>query len=610
MQHYTVLGEGIVYPPPEWNATRLAFHADRRVHHHVGLQTARTPHAVAVVCRGRRWTYHELDAAADDLAVRLRAAGVGPGVLVAVRLERSLELIAALLGVLKAGGAYVPLDPSYPPERLRLVLDDARPAVLIGPNLEVVPLARAQNDAAPTVPDDAAYVLYTSGSTGTPKGVIVTHRNVSNFFTAIDRVIGPEPGTWLAITSVGFDISVLELFWTLARGFVVVIDDGASVYALAAQITRHAVTHLQCTPSLASMLVRDPRAVAALGRLRRLLIGGEALSPDLAQRLTAAAPDALFNLYGPTETTIWSLAHHVTPADAERVPIGAPIANTSVHVLDPNARPVAIGTPGELYIGGEGVAAGYLNRPDLTAERFVATPHGRRYRTGDIVRSDAEGRLEFLGRIDQQVKIRGVRIELGEIEVLLRQHPAVRDAVVVVREVQPDDKRLAAYVVPSAPRAVDGAALRTWLAERVSEAMLPSAIVFLAAIPLTPNGKIDRQALPDPTFQAPQTPAAATGPATETERLIAGIWADVLGQAAVGATDRFFDLGGHSLLMVDVHGQLEAALGREIPLVDLFEYPTVRTLAAHLSGRDPAAAVPTPTTSAAGARGRLRRSAR
>jgi acyl carrier protein len=300
----------------------------------------------------------------------------------------------------------------------------------------------------------------------------------------------------------------------------------------------------------------------------------------------------------------------VTPADAERVPIGAPIANTSVHVLDPNARPVAIGTPGELYIGGEGVAAGYLNRPDLTAERFVATPHGRRYRTGDIVRSDAEGRLEFLGRIDQQVKIRGVRIELGEIEVLLRQHPAVRDAVVVVREVQPDDKRLAAYVVPSAPRAVDGAALRTWLAERVSEAMLPSAIVFLAAIPLTPNGKIDRQALPDPTFQAPQTPAAATGPATETERLIAGIWADVLGQAAVGATDRFFDLGGHSLLMVDVHGQLEAALGREIPLVDLFEYPTVRTLAAHLSGRDPAAAVPTPTTSAAGARGRLRRSAR
>jgi amino acid adenylation domain-containing protein len=596
-----------LYPPPEWNATRLAFHADRRVHHHVGLQTARTPHAIAVVCRGRRWTYQELDTAADALAVRLRAAGVGPGVLVAVRLERSLELIAALLGVLKAGGAYVPLDPSYPPERLRLVLDDARPAVTIGPNLEVVPLAAGLPDR---VPDDAAYVLYTSGSTGTPKGVVVTHRNVSNFFTAIDRVIGPEPGTWLAITSVGFDISVLELFWTLARGFVVVIDDGASVYALAEQITRHAVTHLQCTPSLASMLVRDSRAVAALGRLRRLLIGGEALSPDLARRLTVAAPDALFNLYGPTETTIWSVAHHVGPADAERIPIGRPIANTTLHVLDPDGRPVPTGTPGELCIGGEGVAAGYLNRPDLTAERFVTHALGRLYRTGDIVRYDTAGRLEFLGRIDQQVKIRGVRIELGEIEVLLRQHPAVRDAVVVVREVHPDDTRLAAYVVLSAPHAADGPTLRAWLAERVSEAMLPSAIVILASIPLTPNGKVDRQALPAPTVHAPPTPTASTAPATETERLIAGIWADALGRDAVGTTDRFFDLGGHSLLMVDVQGQLEAALGREIPLVDLFEYPTVRALAAHLSGGDATTMPHTPTTTAAGARGRLRRSAR
>lgn len=590
-----------------WNATAVPFPSDACVHEFFAQQAARTPDDVAVIFRDQQWTYRRLNAHADALAARLRAAGVRPGDLVAICIERSLALPAALLGVLKSGGAYVPLDPSYPMDRLRFMLADAQPAVVVA-SRETEPrcppfggrLLRIDDRADGTPPDDApgatsadpAYVLYTSGSTGTPKGVVVTHRNVANFFTAIDAVIGTEPGVWLAVTSVGFDISVLELLWTLARGFRVVIQEegqlasaAASIYSLAQQLKRHGVTHMQCTPSLASMLARDPQSMAGLRQLRRLMVGGEALAGDLAQRLLGGLTGELFNLYGPTETTVWSAAHHVTPHDA-KVPIGRPIANTRMYVLDDERQLVPIGTPGELYIGGEGVARGYLNRPELTAERFVPNPFSddpadRLYRTGDIVRHDAEGRLEFLGRTDQQVKIRGARIELGEIEVVLRRHPGIRDAVVTVRETRTDDKRLVAYAVANAPQTVSPAELKAWLATTLPDSMLPSAIVFLDALPMTPNGKIDRRALPEP----PTVGEVVEAPATASERRIAEIWANVLGLESVGVTERFFDLGGHSLLMVDVHGQLEDWLGTDIALVDLFRFPTVRALASHLTDR-------------------------
>jgi len=596
-----------------WNATEVPFPSGARVEDLLADPARRTPEAVALNFRDERWTYRQLNAYAEALAARLRASGVRRGELVAICLQRSLALPAAMLGVLKAGGTYIPLDPAYPPDRLRFMLADARPTVVIasretqsrcpssdGLLMLVEDLAdEPATGSAPQIEEPAtstepAYVMYTSGSTGTPKGVMVTHRNVVNFFTAMDAVIGSEPGVWLAVTSVGFDISGLELLWTLTRGFRVVIQEEgqlasatASMYSLPAQIKRHGVTHLQCTPSLAAMLARDPQSMSALGGLRRLLIGGEAFPADLAQRLLGGISGEVFNLYGPTETTIWSAAHRVSSQDSARVPIGRPIANTRLYVLDAERRPVSLGTPGELYIGGEGVAAGYLNRPELTAERFIPNPFStdpadRIYRTGDIVQHDSEGRLEFLGRVDQQVKIRGARVELGEIEVVLRRHPAIRDAVAIVREHRGGDKRLVAYTVSNQTEPIAPGDLRAWLATQLPEVMVPSTIVFLDALPMTPNGKIDRLALPEPAVEA----AAGTPPATETERRIAEIWAHVLGVEAVGVTSGFFDVGGHSLLMVDVQGQLEDALGLEIPLVDLFRFPTIRSFAAHLDDQN------------------------
>jgi amino acid adenylation domain-containing protein len=607
-------------------STALRFPSTARIESLVAQQAARTPDEVALVFRDTQWTYRQLDARADALAAKLQAAGVRPRDLVAICLERSLSLPVALLGALKAGAAYIPLDPAYPAERLRFMLADARPVAVIasresglrcppfdGPLLLTDELTDGAAPAIATAATsaDPAYVIYTSGSTGTPKGVVVTHRNVVNFFTAMDAVIGSEPGVWLAVTSVGFDISVFELLWTLARGFRVVIQEEgqlasatASTFSLPAQIERHGVTHLQCTPSLAAMLARDPQSLAALRGLRRLLVGGEALAGDLAQRLRGSISGELFNLYGPTETTIWSASHRVNAED-ERVPIGRPIANTQVYVLDDERRPVPPGTPGELYIGGEGVAAGYLNRPELTAERFVANPLSgdpadRIYRTGDIVRHDAQGRLEFLGRVDQQVKIRGARVELGEIEVVMRRHPAIRDAVAIVREQRGGDQRLIAYAVLNPAEPIAAGDLRAWVATQLPEVMVPSAVVFLDAFPMTPNGKIDRRALPEPVAGG----ATGTPPATETERRIAGIWADVLGAEAVGVTDRFFDVGGHSLLMVDVQGQLEDVLGFEVPLVDLFRFPTIRSFAAHLDARN--GSVAEGATSGGASRGLLR----
>ncbi|WP_164021911.1 non-ribosomal peptide synthetase, partial [Pyxidicoccus trucidator] len=444
----------------EWNDTAAEFPADTCIHHAFEQQVARTPDAPALGFEDSWLSYRELDARSNQLAHHLRSLGVGPEVRVGLAAERSLELVVGLFAILKAGGAYVPLDPSYPRERLEGMLEDARPAVLLAqpallarlpeaPGASVVHLAL--NDESlrglPTHPptslstsDTLAYVLFTSGSTGRPKGVQVPHRTVSNFFSGMDSfVLRPEHRVWLAVTRLSFDISVLELLWTLARGFRVVLQpETLSPSWLPQAVRLHSVTHLQCTPSLARALLLDSDSADALRSLQQMLVGGEALSAELARELRLRVPSVL-NMYGPTETTVWSSCFPVPAHPSALIPLGRPISNTSLYVLDSHLLPLPLGVAGELFIGGAGVVRGYLSRPELTAERFLpdpfsSSPGARLYRTGDKARRLADGSLEFLGRLDFQVKVRGFRIELGEIETTLELHPLVRQAVVVARE--------------------------------------------------------------------------------------------------------------------------------------------------------------------------------
>jgi amino acid adenylation domain-containing protein len=593
----------------KWNQTQMPYAEDTCIHQFFEAQVARTPDLIAVVFKEVEWTYRELNIRSDALAMSLKSAGIGPGSLVGVALHRSPELVAALLAVLKAGAAYVPLDPSYPPQRLGLMLEDARPALVIASRhtAQIIPKStcltlHVEDFDVPSVvqgvmksgasSSDPAYVIYTSGSTGKPKGVVVTHRNVANFFAAMDAIIGVEPGVWLAVTSVSFDISVFELFWTLARGFSVVMQEEGQLastsglaYSLPEQMHRHRVTHLQCTPSLASILTRDPKTLDALRPLRRLIVGGEALPLDLARKLSLAISGEMFNVYGPTETTIWSTACRIEH-NVERILIGHPIANTQLYVLDSMRQVVPIGEPGELYIGGAGVAAGYLRQPELTGERFVTNPFsndaGLLYRTGDIVRYEHDGSVEFLGRADQQIKIRGFRIELGEIELVLRKHPHIRDAVVVVRKDvnNENDKRLVGYVIADGREVITGWELREWLRGQLPETMVPSTVMLVEGFPQTPNGKVDRNALPEPeTNTDPELEPASN----DLEESIAAIWADVLDVPTVSVTRGFFDLGGHSLLMAEVHDQIQDKIGVQVPLIELFHHPTVRSFATYLT---------------------------
>ena len=549
----------------EWNHTQADYPRSRCVPDLFQEQVQRTPEAVALVCGERQLSYRQLNAQAEALAAQLRRLGVGPDKLVGVCLERSMEMVVALYAIHKAGGAYVPLDAGYPRERLAFMLEDAQAALLLTQRslLERLPEARpltfcldgppplADTPTSPAsgilTPEHLAYVIYTSGSTGKPKGVMVRHRNVVNFFTGMDRALNwgsriadcglaasappianpqsatrnPQsseaPGVWLAVTSISFDISVLELFWTLCRGFKVVVQPELTAGAetrkagtgersvqgreptLAEQLVRHGVTHLQCTPSLARLLAQEPGTLEALRGLRQFLLGGEPLPPALAAQLRGCGQ--LFNMYGPTETTVWSTVQRLAPEQA--ITIGRPIANTQIYLLDQRLEPVPTGEAGELFIGGAGVARGYLRRPELTAERFIpdpfsAEPEGRLYRTGDLARYRPEGTLEFLGRADQQVKIRGFRIELGEVEAALRQHPGINDCAVGLWEPSAQDKRLAGYYVPKDTGSIPVSELRGFLRERLPEYMLPSAFIVLEALPLTPNGKLDRKALPVP----------------------------------------------------------------------------------------------------------------
>jgi amino acid adenylation domain-containing protein len=590
----------------EWNRTEADYPRSSTIADLFAAQAARTPDAAALIAQGRTLSYRQLDESANRLAHRLQKLGVKPDTLVGVAMGRSETLVVSLLGILKAGGAYVPLDPTYPQDRLSLVIEDSQMPVLLttAASRAHLPLAAAdltildaedaelERESAEAVvssatPANIAYVIYTSGSTGKPKGVMVENRNVVNFFTGMDRAIGCEPGVWLAVTSVSFDISVLELLWTLTRGFTVVVHGNEGPATIADEIARYHVTHLQMTPSLARMLTLDSRAYAALGSLKQMLLGGEVVPAALIHHLRHVFKGDLHNMYGPTETTIWSTTCRIEDVETS-VSIGKPIANTQIYLLDPDLHPVPIGEIGELFIGGDGVARGYWRRPELTAERFLTIPglgSDRIYRTGDLARFLPDGNIDFLGRVDDQIKLRGHRIEPDEIEALLEKSPGVRQAVVVLREDREGDKRLVAYLVADA--ADSAAALRAVLDAKLPEYMVPSAFVFLDELPLTGNGKIDRKALlklPPPNLASAAASHAAE-PASEMERTVARAWQQALGIPSVGLKDNFFDLGAHSLTVAEAHAKLEEALGREIALLDLFQFTTVSALAAHLDAQ-------------------------
>jgi amino acid adenylation domain-containing protein len=600
-----------------WNATGAEFPGAGlpgagTLHGPFERQAARTPEATALWFDDASLSYRDLNAAANRVAHTLRAAGAGPGTLVAVLADRSLELVAALLGVLKSGAAYLPVDPGYPPGRIAFMLDDGAAPLLLtqaalagdlprcdaqvllldGLLLGAPPLSAAPvTDPEPLAgPDDTAYVIYTSGSTGRPKGVANTHRGIANRLDWMQRAYALAPGdVVLQKTPVSFDVSVWELFWPLREGarLAVAVPDGHRDPAyLRDLIAAEGITTAHFVPSmLAAFLAQDD--LGGCATLRTVVCSGEELPADLARRALALLPGAaLHNLYGPTEAAVDVSSWACTPAalaGLPRVPIGSPIANTKLRVLGPGMRPEPPGVPGELYIGGAGLAVGYLNRPGLTADRFVpdpfGAPGGRLYRTGDLACWRPDGTLDFLGRLDTQVKLRGQRIELGEIEAALRALTGVRDAAVAIREDRPGDKRLVAYVTGDPAELPDQQAVRAELKQTLPDYMVPPTLVALDALPLSPSGKLDRKALPAPTAGAGAAPSERVAPATATEAVLAGIWAELLEVPAVGATDDFFDLGGHSLLATQVVARLRRE-GHGVSVLDVFKYPTVRELAA------------------------------
>jgi amino acid adenylation domain-containing protein len=602
----------------EWNATAVAREGGTGLAALLEAQVARTPEVPAVVMGPARLTFRELDARANQVAHRLRRMGVGPDERVGLCVERSLELVVGLWGILKAGGAYVPLDPGYPPERLRYMLEDSGAGVvvtmgeaaggLVGPGQRLLRLdAEAESlrgEPETPVPGGAgpehlAYAIYTSGSTGRPKAVMVRQGAVANLVEALHGAVyaALEPGRRVSVNgSVSFDTSVKQLFQVL-RGHTLDVTpehvrfDGAE---LRGYLERQRVEVLDCTPSQLQLLV-ETGWLEETARPVTVLVGGEAISETLWRRLAVSRAVRAFNVYGPTECTVDATVCPITPEQVLPV-LGRPIENVRLYVLDSHGQPVGVGVAGELYIGGAGLARGYLGRPDATAERFVPDAFSgeagaRLYRTGDRARWLADGTVEFLGRVDFQVKLRGHRIELGEVEAALREQPQVREALATVREYGPGDQRLVAYVVPTntplppgegrgegaTGPGLDLSGLRAALEARLPHPMVPSAIVELPAFPLTPSGKVDRKALPLPG--AIQGTAGFLAPRTDTEQRLAELWARTLGVERVGVTDSFFELGGHSLLATQLVSRVRGTFGVELPLRAVFESPTLEALA-------------------------------
>jgi amino acid adenylation domain-containing protein len=600
----------------DWNATERSWPDRGLVHECVEAQARHTPDATAVRFLDDSVSYDELNRRANRLARRLRALGAGRDVLVGVAMERSVELVVSLLAVLKAGAAYVPLDPDYPRARLEFMLADSDVRVLLTQRrlveeidclreatAEVLCVDELGSDLADEADDDLgidvdgedlAYVIYTSGSTGRPKGVQNVHAGIRNRLLWMQDEYGLDGSDRvLQKTPISFDVSVWEFFWPLMTGATLVLArpgghrDGAY---LAELIQAEGVTTLHFVPAMLQAFLAEP--VERCTSLRRVLCSGEELPRDLQDRFLSRSRAELHNLYGPTEAAIdvTAWACRADTADGP-VPIGRPIANTEIYVLDAAGRPVPIGVPGELHIGGRNLARGYLNRPELTAEKFVDHPFrpgARLYRTGDLARFRDDGAVEFLGRLDHQIKLRGFRIELGEIEAALARHDRVREAVVATHEYAPGDHRLVAYLVATPGEPPESAELAAHVREWLPEYMVPAAFVVLPAFPLTPSGKVDRKALPAPETDRPELRTSFVAPEGQLEAALAELWREVLGVDQVGVQDNFFDLGGHSLLMAEVRTRLAAELGHSVSMVELFQYPTVRSLAEYLAGRDTA----------------------
>lgn len=571
-------------------------------------QVTEHPHACAVFLDSQSLSYLELNARANQLARYLRERGVGPDTLVAVCMERSLDAIVAVLGILKAGGAYVPLDPAYPAERISYILSDSCCRLVIANQhaaghvppgatpvllLDVPPLEMAgfsgENLSPIATPANLAYVIYTSGSTGKPKGVQVEHRNVVNFVHSMQKEPGiDEHDVVASVTTLCFDIAGLEIHLPLATGARIAIisrEEAIDGHKLRRRIEQSRVTLMQATPATWRLLLQ---AGWPGDKNLRILCGGEAFPGDLAGELLPRCK-SLWNMYGPTETTIWSAIYQVTEPQAN-IPIGMPVANTHFHVVDDNMQPVAAGHEGQLLIGGDGVARGYLNRPELTAEKFIADRFceggGRLYQTGDLARFLPDGNLAFLGRMDHQVKVRGYRIELGEIEFVLAQHPGVKQCVVVAREDSPGEKRLVAYLVSGGDEKPHARELREFIQAKLPDYMVPLAFVLLPAMPLTPNGKVDRRALPAPARQNSALLHEYVAPRTSLEKRLAEIWENTLGIAPIGIRDNIFELGLDSLVAARLFAVIEKSLGRDLPPGPLFRAPTVESLAELLERED------------------------
>ncbi len=606
----------------QYNHTARPFPLEQTLPQLFAQQVARTPDAIALLFEQHALSYQELDRRTNQLARYLQRHGVGPASLVGVCVERSLDLLLAVLGILKAGAAYLPLDPAYPRERLALMLDDAQVTVLLSQQLlaSVVPaqgeqviwldaqwaqIAREQ-EIPPSLwlsGEDLAYVIYTSGSTGRPKGVMGTHRATLNRLHWMwEQFPFAQQEVCCQKTPLSFVDSIWEMFGPLLRGITSVMLADEQVkdpYRLVSALAEHGITRIVLVPSLLSMIVQTSLDLEThLQQVRYWFSSGEALALELAERFLSRLPQSLLiNLYGSSEVAADATCALISSSDGlTSIPLGQPIANTQIYLLDPQGQPVPPGVPGELYIGGAGLARGYLHQPALTAEKFLphpfvgsgfrtSTPGARLYRTGDLARYLPDGKLEYLGRVDRQVKIRGYRIEVQEIEALLALHPSVQQSVVVARKEASDDQRLIAYVIPkeAAPTATE---LRTFLKEKVPEYMLPATIVFLPALPLTPNGKIDYLALPEPEREQREQPAAR--PTTPVEEVLADIWAEVLGLDTIGIFDNFFEMGGHSLLATQVISRVRALFQIELSVVNLFEEPTVAGFAAILVANEAA----------------------
>ena len=602
----------------EWNQTQADYPKDACIHQLFEAQVEKTPDAIALAFEQQQLTYWELNQRANQLAHYLRNLGVKPETVVGICVERSLEMVVALLGILKAGGAYVPLDPAYPQERLAYMLSDSQVSVLLtteelGKKLPehqayvleldtdwgTIIQESQKNPVTEVKPENLAYVIYTSGSTGKPKGVLVTHKGLCNLAEDQIRLFDVQVGSRvLQFASFSFDASIWEIVMALASGATLCLGTSASLLpgeALIQLLRDQGITHLTLPPT--ALAVLSPEELPAL---HTIIIAGEACSPELVAKWSQNR--RFFNAYGPTESTVCATVYECKDA-GQKTPIGRPIANTQIYILDSKEQLVPIGVPGELHIGGVGLARGYLNRPELTAQKFISNPFDKSkqtaptasktdrtygeqksklYKTGDLARYLPDGNIEFLGRVDNQVKIRGFRIELGEIEAALLQHYATSEVVVLVREDHPGDKRIVAYLVFNQEKVPTINQLQNFLKEKLANYMMPSAFVVLKALPLSPNGKVDRSALPVPEGR-PQLEEVYVMPQTEAERIIATVWQEMLQLEKVGINDNFFHLGGHSLLLVKIQAKLNEIFGKDLSIVELFKYPTIKELAQYLT---------------------------